>query len=346
MAQGKARPWTDDELRQLIELRQSGLSWDAIGSELGRTAGACQVAASTRARSLGYQPTGQRGTRRDDAPSPAPESRTRMPEPLPTGPSRLQRVLKCATPEEYWEWQGKPGSGPPTIVLNHDRRFCLDSTDVNWCRNEREEGRCCLTDGEFAYVEQALTSREENDDKEQPVTTTVSKTIAQRAAARRAAQTEPEPPAIEVPVTRLQQVADPLAASPASTERPRRAWRVWTASLRSLADTPRIGINRQADVHLSRAAVALLGNPMPEAVQILWEAESQTIGFRGALLHDPGARPFAERAHRDGTWRTGLKSFCETHNIDFSASRKFRAELEDGVLICCLGDQTTAVTHE
>lgn len=323
------RAWTNDELRQLIELRQSGLSWDAIAGELGRSSKACQVAASTKARSLGYRPTGQRGIHAGSTP-----------EPLPSGPSRLQRVLKCATPEEYWEWQGKPGSGPPTIVLNHDRRFCLDSTDVNWCRNEREEGRCCLTDGEFAYVEQALTSREENDDKEHSVTTTVQKTIAQRAAARRAAQTEPEPPAIEVPVTRLQQVADPLAASPASTERPRRAWRVWTASLRSLADTPRIGINRQADVHLSRAAVALLGSPMPEAVQILWEAESQTIGFRRALLHDPGARPFAERARRDGTWRTGLKSFCETHGIDFSTSRKFPAELEDGVLICCMGDET------
>lgn len=51
------------------------------------------------------------------------------------------RILLCATPQEYWEWQGKPGKAPPPVVINPDRAFCHDSIDPAWCRAERAVGR-------------------------------------------------------------------------------------------------------------------------------------------------------------------------------------------------------------
>lgn len=81
-----------------------------------------------------------------------------------------RRVLLCASPREYWEWQGKPGKAPPPVVINPDRAFCHDSGDPEWCQAERADGRCYLTDSEFADVQRRLRAQATDDD-EREVTT-------------------------------------------------------------------------------------------------------------------------------------------------------------------------------
>lgn len=78
-------------------------------------------------------------------------------------------VLLCATPQEYWEWQGKPGKAPSPVVINPKRAFCHDSGDPAWCRAERAAGRCYLTDREFADVQGRLGAHEpDGDEREEP----------------------------------------------------------------------------------------------------------------------------------------------------------------------------------
>jgi len=255
--------------------------------------------------------------------------------------SRLQRVLLCATPEEYWEWQGRPGSGPPLIVTNHDRRFCLDS-DIDWCRGERAAGRCCLSDGEFAYVEQQMTSQEDQ------MTTTLPKTIAQRAAAKRAAEAMAARARDQLPVTLRRPITEPVPEAP--RQPPRRKWEVWTAPARESRRAPAIpslSIYSNGTIRLSLSAVAMLGDPAPTFLQLLWDPETETLGLRPVASRLRGAARLNVNMAQANGLLTSL-TFFEAHQLLPDKLGRRPVSLEDGVLICCLRDPVIgrkAVTH-
>lgn len=60
-------------------------------------------------------------------------------------------TLRCATPQEYWDWLGRDDT-PPEEIREPQRSFCTEA-DRDWCREQRALGLCCRDAREFHTIQ-------------------------------------------------------------------------------------------------------------------------------------------------------------------------------------------------
>jgi hypothetical protein len=148
------------------------------------------------------------------------------------------------------------------------------------------------------------------------------------------------------PVTR-RAVADssiaperPTVAAPRSAASP--AWQKWDAGLRGHDAVPSISVTRSLQLHVSSRADLLLGTPAH--VDLLYCADPPMIGIRPAGSDGIKVR----RSQGQNGFHLAARSFITYHGIDSAVTRRWRAEILDGVLCVHIDREplaTTSRTH-
>jgi hypothetical protein len=111
-----------------------------------------------------------------------------------------------------------------------------------------------------------------------------------------------------------------------------------------LSKKPFVTIQKRGTVSLNAAAYAAMGSP--EAVDLLYDATEKIMGFRpvdsAASEH---AYPLRAQNHKDvGPYIVSGTAFVNYYGIDTTVSRRWIAEVLDGVLCIDLKQEGTVVT--
>lgn len=100
---------------------------------------------------------------------------------------------------------------------------------------------------------------------------------------------------------------------------------------------PFLTLQKGGPFSMNRAAFEALGSP--EAVELLFDREAQAIGMKPAPLKELYSYP-VHRTGRPGRRPTNFvvagHAFVRYYNIDNTISRRYPAELRDGVLVADL----------
>lgn len=110
-------------------------------------------------------------------------------------------------------------------------------------------------------------------------------------------------------------------------------WQRWDSKLASMRGSPTISINRAGHIAVSAAADAMIGSP--EYVDVYYSAHPQGIGFKAGTKEE-GLK--VSRSKGTGGFTLSAVRFFEHHRIDYSETRRWRAQLIDGVLAINLDD--------
>lgn len=98
-----------------------------------------------------------------------------------------------------------------------------------------------------------------------------------------------------------------------------------------------VSLQKRGALYLNKAGYEALG--MPEAVELLYEAETPAIGLKAT---DPSL-PYAYRLRQSSNaqaYQIAFMSFARYHNIDISETRRFQAVMEDNVLVTDLSQRS------
>jgi len=91
---------------------------------------------------------------------------------------------------------------------------------------------------------------------------------------------------------------------------------------------------------LNKAAYDLLGNP--KAVTLLYDPDERLVGFKPSVRDSP--RAYAVRSHPKGaSVSVSGRAFMKHYGIDASTTRRYTAEMGDGVLVLDLDSESTEV---
>jgi hypothetical protein len=111
-------------------------------------------------------------------------------------------------------------------------------------------------------------------------------------------------------------------------------------------DKPWVTIQKRGAFSLNRASHEALDGP--KAVQLLYDAERQLIGFKATDPEGPIAYPVrrtsAKRQTRNSTWVISGAGFCKYYGIDASKARRFKATMENDILIVDLNSEAADAT--
>lgn len=105
-----------------------------------------------------------------------------------------------------------------------------------------------------------------------------------------------------------------------------------------------VTIQKRGTISLNQAAHAALGKP--EAVELLFDAGEQIMGLRPAdavAAHGYTLRPSSKRGGIVSVYVFSGVAFVRYYDIDVSASRRWKAYMEDGVLCVKLLDPAIEV---
>lgn len=107
-------------------------------------------------------------------------------------------------------------------------------------------------------------------------------------------------------------------------------WETFRRSASGRAELPpSVTITTRGVASLSRSAKDALGDP--DEVELLWDANTRTMGIRPAK----GERRYAYKVRRPSTGGTAIvtiKAFAEYYGIDTTWARRRPAVIRDGVL--------------
>lgn len=127
------------------------------------------------------------------------------------------------------------------------------------------------------------------------------------------------------------------------------AFEVFTRRMVPLVQKPQVTIQKKGIVSMNKAAHHLLGEP--DAIELLYDADADRIGFRGVpretdhayIIRPTGANRAGSREDA-GTYVVSGTAFFKYYEIDTSVSRRWPATLEDGILVLDLAGEGTVVT--
>jgi hypothetical protein len=126
------------------------------------------------------------------------------------------------------------------------------------------------------------------------------------------------------------------------------AFEVFKKRMVPLTGAPYATIQKRGTVSLNKAAHHLLGSP--EAIELLYDAESRVIGFRTvetSVEHAYTVRSMGGASRSDTAATTYMISgtaFFNYYEIDTSEARRYPVELVDGILCLDLKREGTVVT--
>jgi hypothetical protein len=118
---------------------------------------------------------------------------------------------------------------------------------------------------------------------------------------------------------------------------------VFTKALVPLKRDPTITIQKNGAISLNKAAQVALG--APDAVELLYDPTTRTVGLRGVDVDADHA--YAVRSSRGNglsPFVISAMAFLHFYDIDVAVSRRWSAYLYDGVLCIDLDDESVPVT--
>lgn len=108
---------------------------------------------------------------------------------------------------------------------------------------------------------------------------------------------------------------------------------------------PYVTIQRAGLFSLNEAAHNLLGGP--EAVELLYDRDTQRIGFRATSSEKPSAVPLRTQGGNRGgatTYMAAGRAFTNFYDIDTSVARRYYVQMEDDILVLDLKGGSVEVT--
>lgn len=118
---------------------------------------------------------------------------------------------------------------------------------------------------------------------------------------------------------------------------------VFTRRMVPLAKKPFVTIQKRGTISLNAAAYAALGSP--PAVELLFDPVEKVVGFRPT--DEEAEHAYAVRAQSNkevGPYIVSGTAFVNYYNIDTTVSRRWTAEVLDGILCIDLKQDGTVVT--
>lgn len=102
---------------------------------------------------------------------------------------------------------------------------------------------------------------------------------------------------------------------------------------------PLVTIQQRGTISLNAAAVDLLGHP--PAIELYFDAETKRIGIGATPATTPASYPLRKQIASDSYLFSGA-AFCRFHEIDFTQTRRYIAEMDGDLLTVALdGNQAT-----
>lgn len=102
-----------------------------------------------------------------------------------------------------------------------------------------------------------------------------------------------------------------------------------------------VTIQRRGNFSLNRAAFKALGEP--KAVKMLFNRSKRQIGFRPTTPDDFRSVPVRRQGHSNSYMIAGL-TFCKEYDIDTATARRYKVEVQQGILIIDLNASSTDAT--
>lgn len=125
-------------------------------------------------------------------------------------------------------------------------------------------------------------------------------------------------------------VADTVAPESLAPAAERWSWQKWDKKMAGMRGSPTITVNRAGSIAVSAAADVMLGSP--QYVELLFCEQPRAIGFRVGNERDGLKVSRTERVNGAAGFSLGAQNFFQFHGIDYSETRRWRAQLIDGVL--------------
>jgi hypothetical protein len=108
-------------------------------------------------------------------------------------------------------------------------------------------------------------------------------------------------------------------------------WLIYDRRTAPVKDQPVVSLQKRGTFGMNRASYEALSRP--PAVTLLYNPQTQAIGFKPAEAGDPRAYPVREQS-KGSSWQTAGKAFLQHHGIPIpDHSSRYMAQLVDGVLV-------------
>ena len=105
---------------------------------------------------------------------------------------------------------------------------------------------------------------------------------------------------------------------------------------------PYVTIQRKGPFSFNQAAFELMGSP--EAVELLYDKDTERVGFRPVAPGRPQAFPVRAQGKNSVTHVVAGQSFARHYEVDTSVARRYPVAMEDGILILDLRGDSVDVT--
>ena len=116
----------------------------------------------------------------------------------------------------------------------------------------------------------------------------------------------------------------------------------FTRRMVPLSHEPSVTIQKAGTISLNKSAHAAMGEP--DYVELLFDAGNQVVGFRPSDSHSPHAYPLRPQRKDVGPYMVAGTAFTKYYGIDTTVSRRWVAEVVDGVLCADLTKDCAIVT--
>jgi hypothetical protein len=107
-----------------------------------------------------------------------------------------------------------------------------------------------------------------------------------------------------------------------------------------VSQEPTVTVQKRGSFSMNAAAHAALGSP--EALELLFDRESNILGLRG--VDASVAHSYPLRAVGKTTWVFSGKAFAQYYGIEVGSSRRYPASLEGDILVADLNQPGAEVT--
>jgi hypothetical protein len=105
---------------------------------------------------------------------------------------------------------------------------------------------------------------------------------------------------------------------------------------------PYVTMQRKGPFSFNQAAFELMGSP--EAVELLYDKDTERVGFRPVSPDRPQAFPVRAQGKNSVTHIVAGQSFAKHYELDTSVARRYAPVMEDGMLIIDLRGDSVEVT--
>jgi hypothetical protein len=97
---------------------------------------------------------------------------------------------------------------------------------------------------------------------------------------------------------------------------------------------PTVTIQKSGEIHVNSSAIELIGTP--PAVELLYDPEKNALGMRPADPGEDNAYPRRADKNRKQAHLFAGRAFALFHELDLRATRRYPAEVVDGILVADL----------